>query len=74
MKRYSQANFVTIGFDSDPNNLKIDYSDNGIGFSEKLILRNGLQNTENRIKAVDGILTFDCQINKGFKAKIIVLK
>ncbi|WP_245712027.1 tetratricopeptide repeat-containing sensor histidine kinase [Flavobacterium gillisiae] len=74
MKKYSQASFVVIGFDSDQNNLKIDYSDNGIGFSEKLVLKNGLQNAENRIQAVNGILTFDSQINKGFKAKIVVPK
>ena len=74
MKKYSQANFVIIGFDSDQNNVIIDYSDNGVGFTEKLILKNGLQNAENRIKAVKGILTFDSQINKGFKAKILLPK
>jgi signal transduction histidine kinase len=65
---------VVIGFDCDQKNLKIDYSDNGVGFSEKLILKNGLKNAENRIQAVNGILTFDSQINKGFKAKIVVSK
>jgi signal transduction histidine kinase len=74
MKKYSQANFVIIGFDSDQNNVKIDYSDNGVGLSGKLILKNGLQNAENRIQAVKGILTFDSQINKGFKAKILLPK
>jgi signal transduction histidine kinase len=74
MKKYSQASFVVIGFDMEQNSLKIDYSDNGIGFSEKLILKNGLQNAENRIETVNGILTFDSQTNKGFKAKILVPK
>ncbi|MBP4141952.1 hypothetical protein J3S90_09065 [Flavobacterium sp. P4023] len=74
MKKYSQATFVIIGFDSDQNYVKIDYSDNGVGLSEKLILKNGLQNAENRIQAVKGILTFDSQINKGFKAKILLPK
>ncbi|MGZ9735081.1 tetratricopeptide repeat-containing sensor histidine kinase [Flavobacterium sp. GNP002] len=74
MKKYSQANFVIIGFDSDQTNVIIDYSDNGVGFAEKLILKNGLQNAENRIKAVKGILTFNSQINKGFKAKILLPK
>ena len=74
MKKYSQASFVVIGFEMEQNSLKIDYSDNGIGFSEKLILKNGLQNAENRIEAVNGILTFDSQTNKGFKAKILVPK
>ena len=74
MKKYSQASFVVIGFDMEQNSLKIHYSDNGVGFSEKLILKNGLKNAENRIEAVNGILTFDSQTNKGFKAKILVPK
>lgn len=74
MKKYSQANFVVIGFDGQQNKLIIDYSDNGIGFSEQLILKNGLQNAENRIEAVNGTLTFDTQTNKGFKAKIVIPK
>ena len=74
MKKYSQASFVVIGFDNEQNDIIINYSDNGIGFSEKLILKNGLQNAENRIQAVNGILTFDSQTNKGFKAKILLPK
>ncbi|MGO4820644.1 MULTISPECIES: tetratricopeptide repeat-containing sensor histidine kinase [unclassified Flavobacterium] len=74
MKKYSDASFVIIGFDVEKNTLKISYSDNGVGFSEKLILKNGLQNAENRIQAVNGILTFDSQTNKGFKAKIVIPK
>ncbi|WP_225876781.1 tetratricopeptide repeat-containing sensor histidine kinase [Flavobacterium muglaense] len=74
MKKYSQASFVVVGFDLELNKLKIEYSDNGIGFAEKLILKNGLQNAENRIQTINGILTFDTQTNKGFKAKIVVPK
>ncbi len=74
MKKHSQASFVIIGFDMDQNTLRIDYSDNGVGFSQQLILKNGLQNAENRIEAVNGILTFDSQTNKGFKAKILFPK
>ena len=74
MKKYSEASFVIIGFDVEQNTLKINYSDNGVGFSEKLILKNGLQNAENRIQTINGILTFDSQTNKGFKAKILVPK
>ncbi|MCW2119609.1 hypothetical protein [Flavobacterium sp. 7A] len=74
MKKYSQATFVVIGFDSQENRLLIEYSDNGIGFTEKLILKNGLQNAENRIHAINGLLTFDTQTQKGFKATINVPK
>ena len=74
MKKHSQASFVIIGFDMEQNTLRIDYSDNGVGFSQQLILKNGLQNAENRIETVKGILTFDSQTNKGFKANILVPK
>jgi signal transduction histidine kinase len=74
MKKHSQASFVIIGFDTEQNTLIIDYSDNGVGFTQQLILKNGLQNAENRIETVKGILTFDSQTNKGFKAKILVPK
>ncbi|CAM4041775.1 tetratricopeptide repeat-containing sensor histidine kinase [Flavobacterium sinopsychrotolerans] len=74
MKKHSQASFVIIGFDLEQNTLRIDYSDNGVGFSQQLILKNGLQNAENRIETLKGILTFDSETNKGFKAKILVPK
>jgi signal transduction histidine kinase len=74
MKKYSQASFVVIGFDNLQNDIIINYSDNGIGFAEKLILKNGLQNAENRIQAVNGKLTFDSQTNKGFKVRISLPK
>jgi signal transduction histidine kinase/predicted negative regulator of RcsB-dependent stress response len=70
MKKYSQASFVIIGFDLVQNTIKINYSDNGVGFKEKLILKNGLQNVENRIHAVSGIVTFESEPNKGFRATI----
>ena len=74
MKKYSQASFVVIGFDIEQNGLKMDYSDNGIGFSQTLILKNGLQNAENRIQALNGSLTFESETNKGFRAKIVLPK
>ncbi len=74
MKKYSQANFVVIGFDMQKNVIQIDYKDNGIGISEKLVLKNGLQNAENRIQAIKGTLTFETETRKGFRAKIIFPK
>jgi signal transduction histidine kinase len=45
-EKYSQASFVVIGFDL-VQNIKISYSDNGIGFDKKFNFKNGLQNVEN---------------------------
>jgi len=47
----------------------IIYSGNGVGIdTESLILKNGLKNTENRIKAINGTITFESKLDKGFKA------
>ena len=70
MKKHSGATLVVIGFDSNLKETIITYSDNGIGFANAPILKNGLQNAENRIHAVKGQLTFDFNSPKGVKAQI----
>ena len=70
MKKHSQCSFVLIGFENHKNTIEVSYSDNGIGFSNELNLKNGLQNVENRIHAINGTITFDSETNKGFKSKI----
>lgn len=74
MKKHSQCSIVIIGFETKKNHLEITYSDNGIGTSEMLKFKNGLQNAENRILAINGTLTFETESGKGFKAKIIFSK
>ena len=70
MKKHSHCSFVIIGFENHNNSIEINYSDNGIGFVNELNLKNGLQNVENRIHAINGTITFDSETNKGFKSKI----
>jgi signal transduction histidine kinase len=72
MKKHSQCSVVVIRFESTKNKITINYSDNGIGTSEMLKFKNGLQNAENRILAIKGTLTFETESGKGFKAQIIV--
>ncbi|RZJ52000.1 MAG: hypothetical protein EOO44_13175 [Flavobacterium sp.] len=74
MKKYSQASFVVVDFDVIENNIQIKYSDNGIGIEDKLVLKNGLFNAENRIKTIKGTITFETETEKGFKAKILFPK
>lgn len=75
MKKHSEANLVVISFSDDKNYCTIKYSDNGIGINEEeLTLRNGLKNVENRIKAIDGTVTFETTLNKGFKVSIFLKK
>lgn len=72
MKKHSKATFVVIGFDGGQNQVNISYADNGIGCVEATILKNGLQNAENRIHAIKGRLTFDFSSPVGFKVQIVI--
>ncbi|MFC0080112.1 ATP-binding protein [Flavobacterium procerum] len=74
MKKHSEAAVVVVKFESNSNNLFIDYSDNGKGFEKAKIIKNGLQNMENRILATKGTITFDTEPDKGFKVKITMPK
>lgn len=70
MRKHSQANLVLINFETLEKTIKIQYSDNGKGFEEGKIIKNGLQNVENRIHAINGSITFDSETNKGLKINI----
>ncbi len=59
MKKHSKASVVTIKFQRQGHQLDIKYQDNGVGFPEQVKLGTGLTNTENRIKAISGSVTFD---------------
>ena len=74
MKKHSEANLVVIKFETDPKSILINYTDNGKGCEKTEMLKNGLQNMENRIQAVKGTINFDTEPGKGFKAKIIMPK
>ncbi|MES2545634.1 MAG: tetratricopeptide repeat protein [Bacteroidota bacterium] len=68
MKKHSQCSLVVITFKKIDKKIQIEYSDNGIGTTlDKINLKNGLQNVENRIDAIKGTITFDNTTNKGFK-------
>ncbi|MBC7439097.1 MAG: ATP-binding protein [Flavobacterium sp.] len=71
MKKHSQSSIVAISFKKIGQNIHIEYSDNGIGInSDKFILKNGLQNVENRIVNLNGSINFDITPGKGFKVSI----
>ena len=72
MKKHSQASLVVLTFKENKNKLQIDYTDNGLGATfEQLNSRNGLQNVENRIKAIKGTITFESKSSKGFRIHIV---
>ncbi|TDP02271.1 ATP-binding protein [Flavobacterium sp. 245] len=74
MKKHSGASVVVIQFENNSNTLFINYSDHGKGCEKSKIIKNGLQNMENRILSNEGTITFETEPDKGFKVKIIMPK
>lgn len=74
MKKHSHASVVVLKFENTTNNIIINYSDNGKGCEKDQIIKNGLQNMENRILSIKGTITFDSEPEKGFKVKITLPK
>jgi signal transduction histidine kinase len=74
MKKHSEASIVVLKFENATNKILIDYTDNGKGCQKDKIIKNGLQNMENRIRAIKGTIIFDTEPNKGFKVKITLPK
>ena len=68
------ASVVVLKFESYANKIFINYTDNGKGCEKSKIIKNGLQNMENRILAIKGTITFDTEPHKGFKVKITLPK
>lgn len=67
MSKHSHATSVAINFKQSPGKFEIVYTDNGIGFPEDTVFGNGLNNTENRIIGIGGVLTFDNKLDKGIR-------
>ena len=70
MKKHSHAQLVVLKFESNQKSVFINYVDNGKGIEKNKIIKNGLQNMENRILAIKGTITFDTEPDKGFKVNI----
>jgi len=70
MKKHSHAPLVVLKFESNQKSVFINYVDNGKGIEKNKIIKNGLQNMENRILAIKGTITFDTEPDKGFRVNI----
>lgn len=70
MKKHSKASVAVITFLNTQKKILISYNDDGIGCELKK--STGLQNVENRIKSINGTITFESKVGKGFKAIIEV--
>lgn len=68
MKSSSNVSLVIVSFKIIQKNITVTYSDNRVETeNEKTILKNTLQNVENRIKTINGTINFDHNLEKGFK-------
>ena len=64
-KKHSEAKKIILKFEIVANRLQIAYSDDGIGFTNNIEKKNGLQNVETRIFSQKGNLTFGETTGKG---------
>jgi signal transduction histidine kinase len=72
MKKHSAATVVVVDFTIEKKKIKITYCDNGVGIiTKEIILKNGLQNVENRIDSIGGNINFGKQQINGFNLSIV---
>lgn len=71
MKKHSKAKNVLLKFEEVNNSLKIKYKDDGIGIVESVTIGSGIRNAENRIKSIEGQISFDGSTD-GMLVNIIV--
>jgi tetratricopeptide (TPR) repeat protein len=67
MKKHSGARNVVVKFQRENNKIHVEYTDDGNGLPESFRPGNGLTGTENRIKALGGIITFAKHEPKGLR-------
>jgi len=70
MKKHSKASHVAITFNKKNKKIIIEYKDNGVGGILKK--KNGLTNTESRMESIGGTISFETELNKGFKTIMII--
>ncbi len=70
MKKHSRAKNVAIDFKQEYNKALITYTDDGIGFNPDPQFGNGLNNTVNRIKSLNGNVTFGKSVEGGVDISI----
>jgi len=74
--KHSKATQIILNISKIDHCIIINYADNGSGFdinnNSKINNGLGLQNMQNRIKNINGCITFTTEPNKGFAVEIII--
>ncbi len=72
MKKHSQAKLVALVFSKEGKQIKISYSDNGVGAEQKVLENgNGIKNLKDRLKTIKGNAIFETA-EKGVKAEFFI--
>ncbi|WP_164123386.1 tetratricopeptide repeat-containing sensor histidine kinase [Sphingobacterium sp. xlx-130] len=72
MRKHSEADRVVVRFEQTTDLLHIYYTDNGIGLSSNIVWGNGLNSIVNRVKSIDGKITFVNEKGGGMKVHISI--
>jgi len=72
MTKHSHARTVVVRFERKKQHIVIIYTDDGKGLPSDLKYGNGLVNTENRIKDLNGSISFGANKERGLKVRILV--
>lgn len=72
MHKHSHASLVVLRFETTNRSLKIQYRDNGIGMAADASEGLGLRNTESRIAALKGVITFENHADGGLRIVVRV--
>lgn len=74
--KYAKASIINISLNMKDNSLKIDFSDNGIGFDFNTVSKKrngiGLLNIQSRLKSINGQFSLQSEIGSGTKISILV--
>ena len=70
MTKHSNASSAAIRFERIADQIKVHYTDNGIGMPQEQVFKNGLKNTGNRIRSIHGNITFGAGTTGGLHVQI----
>ena len=70
MTKHSKADSAAVRFERIGDEIKVYYTDNGLGMSQEQVFKNGLTNTGNRIRSIGGSITFGEGTTGGLQVQI----
>ena len=75
--KHAKANEITIDLSLLNNNLKLEFSDNGVGFDKKILKNSkqfGLIGIKERVQSLKGTFDLETSLSNGVKLIILIPK